>query len=118
MTNRTSYKGEISVETVCKILDDHKAFDVSVINLSDKTSFADYMIVASGTSQRHLAALGDHLEKGVKPLYRASVEGKSADSDWVLVDLGNVIVHLFRPETRQMYDLESMWKTPMLVNAK
>ena len=117
MTKRTFHKGEISVETVCKILDDHKAFDVSVINLSDKTSFADYMVVASGTSQRHLNALGNHLEKEVKPFYPANLEG-TEDSDWILVDLGTVIVHLFRPETRQLYDLESMWTMPMLVNAK
>ena len=118
MTKRTSYKGEISVEAVCKILDDHKAFDVTVITLSDKTTFADYMIVASGTSQRHLNALGRYLEQEIKSLFPVSLEGKE-DSDWVLVDLGTVIVHLFRPETRQLYDLESMWKIPMLAaNAK
>ncbi|UNM06397.1 MAG: ribosome silencing factor [Holosporaceae bacterium] len=117
MTKRTFSKGEISVETVCKILDDHKALDVSVINLSDKTSFADFMVVASGTSQRHLCALGDHLEKGAKDVCQVKQEG-SENSDWILVDLGSVIVHLFRPETRQMYDLESMWTMPMLVNAK
>ncbi len=117
MTKRTFNKGGISVEAVCKILDDHKALDVSVINLSDKTSFADFMIIASGTSQRHLYALGDHLEKSAKNICQAKKEG-SEGSDWILVDLGNIIVHLFRPETRQMYDLESMWTMPMLVNAK
>lgn len=71
MTKRTFNKGEISVEAVCKILDDHKALDVSVINLSDKTSFADFMVVASGTSQRHLHALGDHLEKSAKSTCQA-----------------------------------------------
>ena len=115
MIKQASNRGEVSLETVCKILDDHKAFNVSVIDLSNKTSFADYMIVASGTSQRHISSLGDHLMKQLKCLVHTHLEGRH-DSDWILVDLGNVVVHLFRPEVRQMYDLEGMWSIPMPVS--
>lgn len=115
MIKQTSNRGGVSLETVCKILDDHKAFNVSVIDLSNKTSFADYMIVASGTSQRHISSVGDHLMKQLKCWGGVHLEGRH-DSDWILVDLGNVVVHLFRPEVRQMYDLEGMWNMPVLAS--
>lgn len=115
MIKQASNRGDILLETVCQILDDHKALNVCVINLSNKTSFADYMVVASGTSQRHLSSLGDHLMKSLKQHGKTHVEGRG-DSDWILVDLGNVVVHLFRPEIRQMYDLEGMWNMPLLAS--
>jgi ribosome-associated protein len=93
-----------------KSLDSDKAQDVAVIPLVGKSSLADYMLVATGTSQRHLATLADHLEQKLKGLGLPliSVEGKGADG-WVLVDAGDVIVHLFKRETRQHYNLEKMW---------
>ena len=115
MIKQASNRGDISLETVCQILDNHKAHNVSVIDLSTKTTFADYMIVASGTSQRHLSSLGDHLMKHLKQPGQSHMEGRG-NSDWILVDLGNVVVHLFRPEIRQMYDLEGMWNMPALVS--
>ncbi len=96
-----------------KSLDAAKAQDITSIEITGKSSIADYMIVASGTSQKHIASLADHLveklhEKGFDYI---PVEGKG-ESDWVVVDVGNIIVHLFRPETRQHYNLEKMWDMP------
>lgn len=113
---QTSLTEATFLKAVCKILDDNKASDVIIINLAEKTSFSDHMIIASGTSQRHILALGDHLQREA---YRLShpyvrIEGKENGADWILVDLGNIVVHLFRPETRQLYDLETMWSTPFL----
>lgn len=91
-------------------LDSDKAEDIVSIDLAGKSDFADYMIVATGTSQRHLNTLADHVTErmrlaGFTPL---SVEGQEM-CDWVLVDAGDIIVHLFRPETRGFYNLEKMW---------
>ncbi len=96
-------------------LDDDKAENIVTIDLAGKSSFADYMIVATGRSQRHVSTLADKLatrlkEEGAAPL---SVEGKEA-GDWVLVDCGDIIVHLFRPEIREMYNLEKMWSAPLV----
>jgi ribosome-associated protein len=95
-------------------LEDDKAEDITVIDLAGKTSISDFMIIASGRSHRHVAAIADHLverlkKRGLMPL---SVEGL-AQSDWVLVDAGDVIVHLFRPEVRDFYNLEKMWSVPL-----
>ncbi|MDB2682696.1 ribosome silencing factor [Alphaproteobacteria bacterium] len=91
-------------------LDADKAFDIVTIDLDDQTGVADYMIIASGTSSRHVAALAGKLKdkmlalqiKGVK------VEGLG-QSDWVVLDAGDIIVHLFRPEVREFYNMERMW---------
>lgn len=81
-----------------------------VIELRGKSSICDQMVVASGRAQRHVAAMAEHLAEDVKPLLgRApAVEGLPA-GDWVLLDAGDVIVHLFRPEVRSFYNLEKMW---------
>ena len=91
-------------------LDDDKAEQIIAINLAGKSSIADYMIIASGRSARHVATLADKLshrlkENNIAPL---SIEGKES-GDWVLVDCGDIIVHLFRPEIRELYNLEKMW---------
>ncbi len=95
---------------VMEALDDLKAKDVSLLDVSRLTSVTDLMIIASGTSTRHVSALANNVvEKakasGLQPL---GVEGQ-AGSDWVLVDLGDVVVHVMLPETRQLYDLERLW---------
>ena len=93
-----------------KTLDDHKAEDVVVIDLHGKSSIADFMVIASGRSQRQIGATADHLSQNIKDAtgYAASVEG-TQQCDWVLIDAGDVIVHLFRPEMRNFYNLEKMW---------
>ncbi len=94
-------------------LDDDKAEDVVVIELAGKTAIADHMVIATGTSQRQVGAMAAHLREkikgsGVKPV---AVEG-AAQCDWVLIDAGDIIVHLFRPEVRAFYQLERMWSAP------
>lgn len=93
-----------------KSLDDDKAEDIVVVDLAGKTEIADFMVIASGTSQRHIGAMAQHLRDRIKEsrLGAAAVEGAGA-SDWVLIDAGDVVVHLFRPEARQFYDLEKFW---------
>lgn len=120
MKKQTSLEGKIFLKTVHTILDNNKALDITTINLSGKASFADHMIIASGTSQRHLLALSDYLQSETKEKGHSYVriEGKENGSDWVLVDLGSIVIHLFRPETRQMYDLESMWSMPSLISKR
>ena len=90
-------------------LDEDKAVDPVVIDLAGKTSFADHMVLVSGTSQRHLATMA---EKLLARLKASGVEGQAEGlngSDWVLIDTGDVIVHLFRPEVRVLYNLEKLW---------
>jgi ribosome-associated protein len=94
-------------------LDDDKAEDVVVIDLRGKSEIADWMVIASGRSTRQVAAIADKLVERVKAVTgrSAKVEGKEA-ADWVLIDAGDVIVHVFRPEVREFYQLEKMWMTP------
>ena len=93
-----------------RILDDNKASDITSINLKNKSYIADYMIIASGTSSRHLQALSEILITELKKigLENCRMEGKDS-SDWKLVDAHDVIVHIFHPEKRKFYDLEKMW---------
>ena len=98
------------LNVVTETLDGAKAEDITVIDLKGKTSLGDHMVVASGRSQRHVGAVADHLIKALKDegYGRARIEGLP-QGDWVLIDAGDVIVHLFRPEVREFYNLEKMW---------
>jgi nicotinate-nucleotide adenylyltransferase len=89
-------------------LDDSLAEDVVTVNLAGKTAIADYMVIASGRSSRQIAAMTDHLAEALRGHARVAVEGK-AQGDWVLIDAGDIIVNLFRPEIRLFYNLEKMW---------
>ena len=93
-----------------KILDDNKAQNISTINLRNKSYIADYMIIASGTSSRHLQALSEILVTELKKigLNDCRIEGRES-ADWKLVDAIDVIIHIFNPEKREFYDLEKMW---------
>ncbi|MDN3520573.1 ribosome silencing factor [Halomonas ramblicola] len=91
-------------------LEELKARDIVQLDVSRLTSVTDLMVIASGTSSRHVAALASNLvqkakEEGVQP---RGVEGENG-ADWVLVDLGDLVVHVMMPETRQLYDLERLW---------
>ena len=98
------------LEVVLDTLDAAKAEDVVTIDLQGKTSIGDHMVLASGRSQRHVGAVADQLIKTLKDegYGRARVEGQP-HCDWVLIDTGDVIVHIFRPEVREFYNLEKMW---------
>jgi ribosome-associated protein len=91
-------------------LDEDKAQDIVHIDLRDKSSVADSLIVASGRSHRHVGALADHLLRMLKEhgLGRCRVEGMP-HCDWVLIDAGDLIIHLFRPEVRSFYNIEKIW---------
>ena len=91
-------------------LDDDKAQDIVLIDLKGKSPMADAMIVASGRSHRHVGALADHLLRTLKELGmgKARIEGLP-HCDWVLIDAGDVIIHLFRPEVRSFYNIEKIW---------
>lgn len=91
-------------------LEDDKAVEIHTIDLKNKSSIADFMVVASGRSSRQVAAIASHLVQRLKQenLAVAQVEGLP-QADWVLVDAGDVIVHVFRPEVRDYYGLEKMW---------
>jgi len=92
------------------ILNDNKALEVKSINLKDKTSIADFMIIASGNSSRHIQALSEILLDELKKrgISNCRLEGRSSN-DWKLIDAIDVIVHIFHPEKRKFYDLERMW---------
>lgn len=93
-------------------LDDDLAQDIITIDLQGKSAIADHMVVATGRSQRHVGALADHLLRKLKEAGEKNVrtEGQST-GDWVLVDAGDVVVHIFRAEVREFYGLEKMWAT-------
>ena len=95
---------------VMNALDDDKAEDVVAIDLTGKSSVTDVMVIASGRSNRHVGAMADHLVRKLKDAGhgKVAIEGLKT-CDWVLIDAGDVIVHLFRPEVRSFYDLEKMW---------
>ena len=97
-------------ESIEKILDNNKAQNIICINLKNKSYIADYMVIASGTSSRHLQALSEILVTQLKELglNDCRIEGKDSN-DWKLVDAHDVIVHIFHPEKREFYDLEKMW---------
>ena len=99
-------------EVVRATLDEGKAEDITMIDLRGRASFADLMVVATGRSQRQLAALADHVDQKLSALgWHSAVEGLP-QGDWVLIDAGDIIVHLFRPEVRSFYNLERMWGAP------
>ncbi|RYF90084.1 MAG: ribosome silencing factor [Caulobacteraceae bacterium] len=97
-------------ELILSRLDDDKAQEIVLIDLKGKSPMADSMIVASGRSHRHVGALADHVLRAIKDggHGRARVEGLP-HCDWVLIDAGDVVVHLFRPEVRTFYNIEKIW---------
>ena len=92
------------------ILNDNKALEIKSINLKDKTSIADFMIIASGNSSRHIQALSEILldELRKKGIDNCRLEGRNSN-DWKLIDAMDIIIHIFHPEKRKFYDLERMW---------
>ena len=95
---------------IIKTLDSNKALDIVSIDLKDKTSIADYMIVASGTSSRHIQSLSEQVLEKFKTngLKNCKIEGKDS-TEWKLVDGIDIVVHIFNPEKRKFYELEKIW---------
>jgi ribosome-associated protein len=107
---KTPTAAERMLQAVETVLDDDQAMEPVVIDLNGKASYADFMVIASGRNARHLGAMTQHLEEKLKAAgsTRIRIEGKAV-GDWVLIDGGDIIVHLFRPEIRRQYALEKMW---------
>jgi ribosome-associated protein len=103
------------LKSVLDSLEDSKAENIVSIDIQGKSALADYMVIASGRSHRHVKAVADHAIRALKSVGQgvARVEGLGA-SDWVLIDAGDVIVHIFRPEVREFYNIEKMWQAPDL----
>ncbi len=97
-------------QIIIKTLDINKAQDIITINLKDKSSMADYMIIASGTSSRHIQSLSEQVLEKLKDsgIKNSKIEGKDS-SEWKLVDGIDLIVHIFHPEKRKFYELEKIW---------
>ena len=100
----------VLMDEIVRWLDDAKAEDIVNIDIRGKTSIGDCMIVATGRTDRHVGAIADQLQKSLKEygVSNVRVEGQQT-CDWVLVDVGAIIVHVFRPEVREFYNLEKMW---------
>ena len=97
------------VDLIEKTLENGKAEDIKIINLTGKTAIADYLVIASGRAPRHVTALAEQVQLRLKKTgVPASIEGEDV-GDWVIVDAGDVIVHVFHPETRELYCIEELW---------
>lgn len=110
MAGNTEATSEALLARILSSLDDDKAEDIVQIDLRGKTSIGDYMVIASGRSSRQVTAIAEKLMDRVKQEFGrvCKTEGKET-GDWVLIDTGDVIVHVFRPEVREFYQLEKMW---------
>jgi len=95
------------LKRVIAVLEDYKALDVVVIPLAGKTSIADFMVVATGTSTRHVASMGQALDKALRS-DMVGIEGLR-DGEWVCADMGDVVAHVFTAEKRALYNLEKLW---------
>lgn len=111
MGEHPAVSSEELLEHILKSLDDSKAEEIVQIDLRGKSSIGDYMVICSGRSSRQVASIAEKLVETLKQdLGRLSkVEGKET-GDWVLIDTGDIIVHVFRPEVREFYQLEKMWQ--------
>ena len=113
MTAPTQPDADQTLAAVLASLSDDKAEDIVQVNLRGKSEMGDYMVIASGRSTRQVSAIAENLTDRLKPQFGiiSKVEGKET-GDWVLSDTGDVIVHVFRPEVREFYQLEKMWLAP------
>ena len=105
---------DVQLAEILSSLSDIKAEDIVKIDLRGKSSIGDYMVIASGRSSRQVNAIANNLVDHLKQKLHcaARIEGKDSH-DWILVDAGDIIVHIFRPEVREFYQLEKMWQTPL-----
>ena len=98
------------LDLVTTSLDDDKAEDIVAIDMAGKSAISDHIVIASGRSQRHISAMASHLVKNLKDTGVGEIRIEGANqADWVLIDAGDVIVHLFRPDVREFYGLDKMW---------
>lgn len=95
---------------VMTILDEAKAEEIVSIDLAGKSTIGDFMVIATGRSDRHVGAIGDQLQRKLKEVGVGRIRAEGMETcDWVLIDIGDIIIHIFRPEVREFYKLEKMW---------
>jgi ribosome-associated protein len=110
MAGQKQATSDLLLETVLSSLNDDKAEDIVQIDLRGKTEIADHMVICTGRSTRQVSAIAEKLAQRIKDEYGHAVRSEGKESgDWVLIDTGDVIVHVFRPEVREFYQLEKMW---------
>jgi len=106
----TARASEDLLKRILAWLDEAKAEEIVTIDLKSKSSIGDFMIIASGRSDRHVGAIADKLQRSLKDEGHGRVRAEGMPQcDWVLIDTGDIIVHVFRPEVREFYNLEKMW---------
>jgi len=110
--------GRSMIDVILDCLDDAKAEEIVAVDIAGKSSLADHMVVASGRSQRHVGAVADQMVTALRDagFGKPRIEGLP-HCDWVLVDAGDVIVHIFRPEVREFYNIEKMWQADFAADA-
>ena len=112
----TDDSGDGLLALVSQTLNENKAEDLVCIDLRGKSPLADYMVIASGRSQRHTGALGDAVLRSLKKAKQKQIRSEGmTQCDWVLLDAGDIIIHIFRPEVRRFYNLEKIWLSDMAV---
>jgi ribosome-associated protein len=110
MTNKTMHSEDL-VKVAIAALEEIKAQDITTIDVREKTSITDYMVIASGTSSRHVKSLVDNVLEKTKELGVRPIGSEGLDSgEWALLDLGDIVVHVMLPTARQFYDLERLWQ--------
>ena len=107
------------IDVILNCLDDAKAEEVVAVDITGKSSLADHMVVTTGRSNRHVGAVADQVVKALRDngFGKPRIEGLP-HADWVLVDGGDVIVHIFRPEVREFYNIEKMWQADFAADAR
>ena len=110
---KTKHSPENMRDIILETLDENKAEDIVTVDLKGKSAIADFMIIASGRSSRHVVGLSSHISEALSKggFHKAKFDGKE-NGDWVLGDAGDVIIHLFRPEVREFYSIEKIWCDP------
>jgi ribosome-associated protein len=101
-----------TLDNILTQLEDNKALDIISIDLKGKSDIADFLVIATGTSNRHVGSLSELKKDGIKDIKAEGIN----KSDWVLIDSGDVIVHIFRKEVREFYNLEKLWQTNIDTN--
>ena len=117
--NKEKNNSKKLLHLILESLENDKAVNIKSINLLDRSSIADYMVIASGSSTRQVNSMSQNLVKNLKNkgISARKPEGL-ANSDWVLIDFNEIIIHIFRPEVREFYKLEQMWEIPILKENK
>ena len=117
--NKEKNNSKKLLHLILESLENDKAINIKSINLLDRSSIADYMVIASGSSTRQVNSMSQNLVKNLKNIGISARKPEGlANSDWVLIDVNEIIIHIFRPEVREFYKLEQMWEIPILKENK